>query len=315
MCLAFDDVAVRGLVRKEPGAPRTSRRGRGSRETGWRARVIGGIHVLSQLKLGTGKQELAAIEVNVEGATRWAEHKSARWEIIDMDRRVQAQLSAAALVASGVVLQGAPANGLPNWEASNYAVVALAGNDQFTNYDHNTTNLGNDGGWNNVDWPVTMFFYNNAHVQQIKSAMLARGQPWNQNAGTMHLLQKDDAYLAWDNDNGVKSNGTGCETAAYHLRVYARYPQDRNWNPVDGYYVLGTTHKDFHDGCSSLLREFGWSELAENAFAGFMGEHGRPYQDDAIVFSNFEANGDEFAEGERHYWMNDGNATAVNWNL
>ncbi len=81
------------------------------------------------------------------------------------------------------------------------------GEDGFYNYDF----LSNTASSTNVDWPITMVFYNNAEVTKVKniffgSALLA----WS-----MYEYLNDGTGWVWDDDKGTKGEiPHGIQTAS-----------------------------------------------------------------------------------------------------
>ena len=61
-----------------------------------------------------------------------------------------------------------------NHSASQSAFKVLSiGSDEFYNWDFNSEDARRD----NVDWPVTMLFYNNAEVDRVKDVFYGRTLP------------------------------------------------------------------------------------------------------------------------------------------
>lgn len=212
--------------------------------------------------------------------------------------RLLAAVSCLGLVA---VAQPPPATA----GASNLTIVGLD-NDEFWNYDFygQTVDAGN------VDWAIDLVFYNNANINKVKNAL----NPWySQTGGPKYEYMRDGPIgtFQWDQDSGRKI--TGCPPTGWfeHYRVYADPSDDSMYNVYYGYYVIGTTHFDYNDGCSGALA--GYSETAE----GWVAQHsGEAWGTNRVFYScctlyNAEAFRTETAGGIPHIWENDGYATYV----
>jgi hypothetical protein len=90
-----------------------------------------------------------------------------------------------------------------------------------------------------------------------------------------------------------------------HIRVYAD-GDDHLYNVSWGYYVLGTTHKDYQECVSGS--KFGWSEDMEDWFGTRASNRGYGITRDWGAFYNREPARWE----QNHYWQNSGYATWVN---
>lgn len=185
---------------------------------------------------------------------------------------------------------------------ANFTLIGWAGGDQFYNYDNLTTTAAG----NNVDWPVTMTFVNNAWVGGVKGVLDHGGfNPDFKLAGnTMRLRLKDNASLVWDSDNGIKDPSGSCPVNI-HMRIYADPADDENWNPVDGFWLVGTTHWDNRENCAG--QNFGWSEDASEQFANKYSAVGWQVLHDQDPTWNAEG---WRVEGD-HMWSNDGWAERV----
>jgi hypothetical protein len=148
--------------------------------------------------------------------------------------------------------------------------------DRFYNWDFENTNWPVTA--DQVDWPITMMFYNNAEVDKVKG--LLRGvSSYPLIGGTMFAVVGDfppvsdgtgGGELQWDGDGGIKSNAPcafGSMGDAYHIRIYADWPDDRFYNISAGFYVLAATHIDHNELPLCPGTWHGESELAENHFA------------------------------------------------
>jgi hypothetical protein len=170
--------------------------------------------------------------------------------------------------------------------------------DSFYNYDF----LSKEATSTNVDWPVSMLFYNNAEIDKVKNIYFGL----TIFAYPMYELLNDGAGWVWDEDRGTKGVVWSGYLGSYvylHMRVYAPYPQDYMYNTYWKYYILGTTHYD------QFPFEFwsGYSEYAENDFASIAISKGYTVFEDWGNFYNYEP----YRVEDGHIWYNNGYATAV----
>lgn len=179
------------------------------------------------------------------------------------------------------------------WTTSNLAILGIR-EDYFYNYDFCSSTVSDT----NVDWPVTMLFYNNAEVDKVKNIYWGVG-PWS----TCNARLNDGSGWVWDVDRGTKSTGLH----ACHMRVYAD-ADDRMYNVDWGYYVLGTSHYDYFE-----WTPWGWSGYSESAEAELCQvarDKGYTVFEDWAYFYNYEGYREE--GGGKHRWSNNGWASAVN---
>jgi hypothetical protein len=175
--------------------------------------------------------------------------------------------------------------------------------DSFMNYDF----YSQYAAATNVDWPVTLLFYNNAEINKIKNAMGGRG--YGGGGITIYDILSDDggSTLVWDSDGGRKQGSD--TTAYYHYRIYANPATDRNYSPGWGYYVWGTTHQDYQECCSGWHGE---SEQAETHIAADAGlAFGVSPAYDNANFYNYEPYRVQYGPQGEHRWRNSGRATYV----
>lgn len=213
-------------------------------------------------------------------------------------RDLGAAAGVAALTSSLFGMQPAQAAGTAR--LGSFALVNLADGDQVYNYDFDDQNAVR----NNVDWPLNLFFYNDAEIDRVKNIL----QPQFDNTGGIQDARlRDGTALTWDTDRGMKNPQPSCSggNTDIHMRVYAD-GDDRMYNTTDGYYVFATSHKDINEGCTG--EEFGYSEAAEGGFATEYSNRGYFVAQDDIGFGNWEPPRHETSS---RYWDNDGNATAI----
>ncbi len=169
------------------------------------------------------------------------------------------------------------------------------GGDAFYNYDFNSQSISST----NVDWAVNLVFVGNATVPKVK-AVVSSIMPY---AGSIKY-----AFVAggWDQDRGLKqTQGGSCPGGtSYHFRVYAPSSTDRMYNVNYGYFVVGTAHNDYKEGCSGSYA--GDNEQAEAYVRG--GFDARGY---LVVANAFWLNNVETTYDGGHHWNNNGYATRI----
>lgn len=152
-----------------------------------------------------------------------------------------------ALVISGAALSGVNAHGATAAQTPYY--LGWSG-DSFYNYDFLTRSVAQ----NNVDWPVTVLFTNNATVDGAKCEMdntapCGDWAPLDASSWTDYALYMNDGVgAAWDNDGGKKT--TTCPATgdyANHYRIYGIGNLGRLYNTTLGYWVPATTHRDWSE--------------------------------------------------------------------
>ena len=183
---------------------------------------------------------------------------------------------------------------------TSHLAIVHVNSDRFYNYDF----TADSAVANKVDWPVTLFFWNNANVAKVKL--------WTPYGSPEHAYYNDsNTGWHWDNDDGSKSSECVAPSTTpltvYHYRVYGRL-YDLNF----GYYVFATSHIDYNE-CFSWVPYSpspwtGESERAEKHIANIFQNHGKTVVYDALSFGNPEPYRDE----NGHRWSNDGLATAIN---
>jgi hypothetical protein len=196
------------------------------------------------------------------------------------------------------------------WTAARLAVAASQ-EDRFWTYDFVSTRAID---WN-CDWPVTIVFWGNANVDDIKawfsSSLPITGNP-------MWAYVADERFrkrpCRWVSDTGAKSFDITF-TESLHVRLYAD-ADGRLTNGVWGDYVVATTHYDLNELAANPT--FGYSEDAAAAIEAICV---RAFGADAVVTDalplwNVEPERVEqgaTAKGgvESHVWQCDGFATMV----
>ena len=190
-------------------------------------------------------------------------------------------------------------------EATNFTRLSID-NDGFYNWDFQDTSALEE---DNVDWPVTMIFYNDADRNTIKDMFYGAATV----ASPMYGRLKDGMYYQWDSDEGTKDPDCPIGSTANHMRLYATGGQmyTVGW----GYYVIATTHQDRNECGLYGAVWSGRSEDAEEHFADYADDF---YSDCGVYvfedWSNFYNQEDyEYisSEDRDHIMDNDGYATAI----
>jgi hypothetical protein len=170
-------------------------------------------------------------------------------------------------------------------------------NDQLRNYDFTSESVSAS----NVDWPVNLFFWNNANVAKVK-LWIPIGDPM------YGRYAESGGGFVWDSDRGSKSGEcvgiSTSPTTVYHYRVYGRM-YDLNF----GYFVFATSHIDYNEcGIPFVSKWTGKSEDAESHISGIFQSNGRTVVHNGLNFGNAEPYRDE----NGHIWQSNGLATAIN---
>jgi hypothetical protein len=134
-----------------------------------------------------------------------------------------------------------------------------------------------------ADWPETMFYYNNASVDKVHSAFGFPPYPGSPMSMSLNPTGFDWDWQ-WDDRRGTKSTfACGAEETeisppfglpgpsfdlhvpgqgrGYHTRVYGGAGGRMGFSLNFGYYVHGTTHIDYNEGCDPSWH--GETEAAE----------------------------------------------------
>jgi hypothetical protein len=131
--------------------------------------------------------------------------------------------------------------------------------DYFWNYDFDTSQLDltkKTSAQRHGDWPVTVIFTNEASLSIVKSTM------WSGHFKSPMYLKLYDRGSdplkkpVWDKDSG-NYKGNACTGTKWHYRLYGPDTDiggDGSFYNADlGYYVVATTHKDYHDQKKGLM--------------------------------------------------------------
>ncbi len=184
--------------------------------------------------------------------------------------------------------------------ATTYHLAAQRLNeDSFDNYDFNSASVSSS----NVDWPVGLFFYNNAEVEKIKAGL---SQSYFYPGDTQNGRLDNSFGWFFDDDGGRKTRVCSVGNYDDHYRIYADPDHgNRNWTAGVGFYVIGTTHVDGNE-CGGGTAYFGFSEPAEDR----LGSVARSVTNWTVYDDNYAMNNYEAYRAEgNHWWLNNGNAT------
>lgn len=194
------------------------------------------------------------------------------------------------------------------WTAARLSVAASE-EDRFWSYDFESTRaIGT-----NCDWPVTIVFWGNANVADVKAALSA-SLPFSGNAMWGYVADERvrKRPCRWGSDTGAKSFSL---TSALHVRLYAD-ADGRLTNGVWGDYVVATTHYDLNEFGGNPT--FGYSEDAAAAIEGLCASAfgADAVAADVLPLWNAEPQREEQRPRsgggvERHVWQCDGFASMV----
>jgi hypothetical protein len=207
------------------------------------------------------------------------------------------------LVLAGALLAPVAAFG-QSARSGNLKILAMR-EDRFRNYDFRSRTVARD----NVDWAVTLMFWNNATINRIKNSGI--GPLYDQTGGTMYGRMREGtvAGYVWDADGGRKT--TKCPGAPFqprearHYRIYAD-GDDRLYNLSWGFWVFGTTHFDINECSLTQPAFFGYSEDAEGRLVSAWNSRTPwPATNDWASFFNAEP----FRVQGDHIWDNNARAS------
>ncbi len=187
-------------------------------------------------------------------------------------------------LASGSVVRSA---------STSHLTLLYVNEDSFRNYDFLSETVSSS----NVDWPVTLLFWNNANVNKVKIFT------WS--GSTMYGRMNNGSGYLWDSDKGSKDVLCPIIGDAHHYRVYAPPSTDRMYNVSWGYWVFATSHID-HNECG-FGSYSGYSDKTENYVATQFANAGYPVARNWASFYNYEP----YRVQGSHVWSNDGYATAI----
>lgn len=225
-------------------------------------------------------------------------------------RRIVAFLLAA-IAASTSLVQGVASADAAT--AANLQLLAF-NEDRFRNYDFTTQVVSSTG----VDWAVTMYFWNNATINKVKTTL---GGKYDQTGSAQYGRMTESLNLSlpnnnfvWDADSGKKTTlCPGLPTQPYyaeHYRIYAD-GDDRLYNVTLGYYVFGSSHYDIYE-CGGGTKTFGYSETTEANLVSYWNT--LPFAGGGAVrnswnFQNNEPYRAQAGDGW-HVWQNDAFASS-----
>ncbi|MBI4362235.1 MAG: hypothetical protein HY558_03585 [Euryarchaeota archaeon] len=182
--------------------------------------------------------------------------------------------------------------------------VPLGGGDWVYNYDFHSKDIRAD----NVDWPVTLVFWNNAEVDKVKNVWC----PWYDTQcwapGVYeYMYLKDGSSPAWDQDTGRKKLLKWYDwDDTWHVRFYAPSSTDRGYNLQMGYWVVATTHKHIDELGGDATKRTGYNEETEGKVASVFKGKGYQVQEDSLPMGNAQN-----VWVGHHYLESDGRATLI----
>lgn len=187
--------------------------------------------------------------------------------------------------------------------------------DEFVNWDFRSQSAQAS----NVDWPVSMLYYNNAEIDKVKDALVAvPGLNIGRCGSGQDARVNDGSGMQWDGDGGIKDDCGTSSPVLLHMRVYAD-GDDRSYNLYWGYYIIGVTHaEDCHPHLPWPLTYchhhwVGFSEVASSYWESYSDQvAGWSIYSDFADFANTANFTDYHGSGEDHYVQSDGRATYVN---
>lgn len=189
--------------------------------------------------------------------------------------------------------------------------ILQKGNDRFWNYDF----LSERAQRNNVDWPMTVIFIDNATINSTKSKIEDWGNDFDGNStNSMHakVSNDNDSAWQWDGDRGKKTPacpGTLSPGRDWspHYRVYAPTTssgRESMYNVHWGYWNIGSTHRDWYECGGNTL--FERPEANENYLIAEVDENTLT-QSDLHWFNNHEP----YREEGNHIWTSNGYASTI----
>lgn len=185
--------------------------------------------------------------------------------------------------------------------------------DSFDNYDYlerceNRTDMSCGArNPNEVDWAIDLLFRDNADIDRVKRTADYRFP--RDEAGLKNQVISPSVW-GWDEDRGRKyheggwGGGTCPGNANMHYRVYADGDDGALYNTEVGYFVVGSAHNDYREGCSGAYT--GDNDAAEGYVADAFGDKGYTVTKNAWDFFNKET----IWQGN-HRWSNNGLATQI----
>ena len=171
--------------------------------------------------------------------------------------------------------------------------------DLFSNYDLTFAGYNQNG----VDWGISFVFYGYAEIDKVKIGLRAGDPGLRYDGSTMYEYLRDNGYMDWDRDNGIK-NAQGSCPSDVHMRLYADSGDDQmGWSSSWGFWIVASDHKDIRETCSN--QEFGYSEDAEAVFAGYAVSAGWWTNEDSLTMYN-----NQTVDEGNHIWDQNGLGTA-----
>ena len=114
---------------------------------------------------------------------------------------------------------------------NNWGYVDMGSGDYVYNYDFFSENLSED----NLDWPVTIIFANNAEIDRVKDDLRPHGFDETGSRKKGRVSDNSTSGFVWDSDRGLHEDE--CPVQA-HYRVYAPSDDRLGYNTTFGYFII-----------------------------------------------------------------------------
>ena len=199
--------------------------------------------------------------------------------------------------------------------------IQLPGGDTVFNWDYRSQSNVRT----NVDWGMRFIFSGNATVNKVKHRTDGKGNdpsisPQLGVIGSSKFAHIDDNdYYEWDSDRGKKNNNH-CGWNWGHARFYSTGPNDYNYNPTLGNYIISTIHADWEEGGDEeCVQQFRSKESDEQKWKDRIEDHliNDTYNwsfGNSINWQNAMSTTDisGYTSNEEHNYQSDGTGQIVN---
>lgn len=225
-------------------------------------------------------------------------------------------ISVSRLAALGCAVMAALAIGAHESAASGATAAqaptqVLWSGDAFYNYDFASQSVSQS----NVDWPLTVFFTNNANINKVKcnmdnSDVCGDWAPLDGASFVKYNFRLNDGPTLgweWDQDGGKKT--TSCPAwgdSANHYRMYASNYADRNYNSTLGYYTMATTHRDWSECPPGGSVHYDYTEGTENKMTAWASDNTAVANDKFWMY-----NPEPYRVQGNHTWDSNGYASTI----
>jgi hypothetical protein len=166
---------------------------------------------------------------------------------------------------------------------------------------------------NNVDWPVTLIFDNNASISAVKNGMRPMF-PYDYSpivSPAYFRANRGGTGRFWTSSKGQKSHHCSAGTEATHFRIYADPNQGgRMYSLGLGYFVVGTSHRDINECAGATQSSAGYPDAASHTVTA----DARLLNPDWVVTDDVydTKNAEDFRQEGSHIYENDGLASLIN---